>query len=228
MSSSSISAAATRGSVRRWPAISRCSFFESVPLLALCGTFGLKIAVQAHELSPSLGIRFGELAAAFGGFLLQWFRELGEFRAVVEATATYRWFHQLVSPLGTVLLAHPDLLRAIVQRRSKTDRLGVQLLANLLRINQIPLSYIPSDEYQLLRDVSRYRARLGRGLASVKTSLRALLTRHNLVRPTLTCSGSRGAGGSCGIRVRGTGRARGRRVPTASRSCGRRRRAAAS
>lgn len=58
MSSSSISAAATRGSVRRWPAISRCSFFESVPLLALCGTFGLKIAVQAHELSPSLGIRF--------------------------------------------------------------------------------------------------------------------------------------------------------------------------
>jgi transposase len=107
------------------------------------------------------------------------FRQLGEFRAVVEASGTYRWFHRLVSPLGTVVLAHPFLLRAIVQRRSKTDRLDAQLLANLLRINQIPLSYIPSDEYQLLRDLTRYRARLGRGLASVKTSLRALLARHN-------------------------------------------------
>ena len=94
-------------------------------------------------------------------------------------TGTYRWFHRLVSPLGTVVLAHPFLLRATVQRRSKTDRLDAQLLANLLRINQIPLSYIPSDEYQLLRDVTRYRARLGRGLATVKTSLRALLARHN-------------------------------------------------
>ncbi|MBA3312521.1 MAG: hypothetical protein H0T47_04400 [Planctomycetaceae bacterium] len=47
-----------------------------------------------------------------------------------------------------------------------------------------------------------------------------------LVRPTLTCSGSRGVEDGCGIRVRGTGRARGRGVPTASRSCGRRRAAA--
>lgn len=44
------------------------------------------------------------------GEIEAWFRELGEFRAIVEATATYRWFHRLVSPLGTVLLAHPLLV----------------------------------------------------------------------------------------------------------------------
>ena len=72
------------------------------------------------------------------------FRAFAPFRAVVEATGTYRWFHKLVAPMGTILLAHPGKLRIMVQRRSKTDTLDSQLLANLLRINQIPLAYIPS------------------------------------------------------------------------------------
>jgi transposase len=108
------------------------------------------------------------------------FRAFGSFRAVVEATGTYRWFYKLVAPMGTVLLAHPGKLRIMVQRRCKTDKLDSQLLANLLRINQIPLAYVPPDEYQLLRDITRYRARLVRGLGSVKNSLRALLARYNM------------------------------------------------
>jgi transposase len=108
------------------------------------------------------------------------FRALSPFRAVVEATGTYRWFYKLVAPLGTVLLAHPGKLRIMVQRRCKSDSLDSQLLANLLRINQIPLSYIPADEYQLLRDITRYRARLVRGTGAVKNSLRALLARYNM------------------------------------------------
>jgi transposase len=120
------------------------------------------------------------------------FRGFGEFRAVVEATGTYRWFHKLVSPLGTVLLAHPQHLRAMVQRRSKTDKLDAQLLANLLRINQIPLSYIPPDEYQLLREITRHRARMVRGLSSAKISLRALLARHNVQAPYKYPFGPRG------------------------------------
>jgi transposase len=58
--------------------------------------------------------------------------------------------------------------------------LDAQLLANLLRINRIPLAYIPPDEYQLLREITRHRGRMVRGLASVKTSLRALLARHTM------------------------------------------------
>ena len=38
----------------------------------------------------------------------------------------------------------------MVQPRSKTDRLDARLLAQLLRINQIPLAYVPSEEFQLL------------------------------------------------------------------------------
>ena len=74
-------------------------------------------------------------------------------------------------------------LRAMIQRRTKTDKLDAQLLANLLRINQIPLAYIPPERYQQLRDLTRCRARLGRQLAEVKIQLRALLTRQNRESP---------------------------------------------
>jgi transposase len=107
-------------------------------------------------------------------------RSLDPFRAVIEATGTYRWLYDLLAPLGTVLLANPMRLRAMVQRRSKTDKLDSQLLANLLRINQIPLSYVPPRRYQLLRDVTRHRARLARQAAMAKTQLRSLLAIHNL------------------------------------------------
>jgi len=117
---------------------------------------------------------------------------LGAFRAVIEACGTYRWLYDLLRPHGTVLLAHPMRLRAMIQRRTKTDKLDAQLLANLLRINQIPLAYIPPEPYQQLRDLTRCRARLGRGLAEVKIQLRALLARQNRDSPYKTPFGPRG------------------------------------
>jgi hypothetical protein len=44
----------------------------------------------------------------------QFFSELGEFQVVVEATASYEWFVQLIEPMADrVLLAHPKKLRVI-------------------------------------------------------------------------------------------------------------------
>jgi transposase len=119
-------------------------------------------------------------------------KRLGTFRAVIEASGTYRWLYDLLRPHGTVLLAHPLRLRAMIQRRSKTDKLDAQLLANLLRINQIPLAYIPPERYQQLRDLTRGRARLSRHLAEVKIQLRALLARQNRQSPYRTPFGPRG------------------------------------
>ena len=92
--------------------------------------------------------------------ILETIRSLAPFRAVVEASGTYRWLYDLLCPHGTILLAHPLRLRAMVQRRTKTDKLDAQLLANLLRINQIPLAYVPPEPYQRLRDLTRCRAKL--------------------------------------------------------------------
>lgn len=111
------------------------------------------------------------------------FADLKPFCAVIEATGTYRWLHDLLAPMGTVLLAHPLRLRAMIVRRAKSDRLDAQLLANLLRLNQIPLAYVPPAHYQMLRDLVRYRTHLSRQIAHAKTQLRQLLARQNIQPP---------------------------------------------
>ncbi len=119
-------------------------------------------------------------------------RRFKGFRAVIEASGTYRWLYNLLRPYGTILLAHPMRLRAMIQRRTKTDKLDAQLLANLLRINQIPLAYIPPEPYQQLRDLTRCRARLAREQAKVKILLRSLLGRLNRQAPFRVPFGPRG------------------------------------
>jgi transposase len=133
-------------------------------------------------------------------------KALGSFRAVIEASATYRWLYGLLQPYGTILLAHPFRLRAMVQRRTKTDKLDAQLLANLLRINQIPPAYIPPEPYQQLRDLTRRRARPGRESAQAKIHLRACwpdrIAKHP-IESLLGCAAWLGSAGktSAGSRI---------------------------
>jgi transposase len=124
--------------------------------------------------------------------ILRAVRVQGRFRAVIEATGTYRWLYDLLSPHGTVLLAHPLRLRAMIQRRAKTDKLDAILLGQLLRIDQIPLAYVPPKKYQDLRELTRHRTRLARGQAQAKIKLRALLARWNRVAPYKHPFGPRG------------------------------------
>jgi transposase len=119
-------------------------------------------------------------------------RSLTPFHAVIEASGTYRWLYDLLRPHGTVLLAHPLRLRAMIQRRSKTDKLDSQLLANLLRINQIPLAYVPPEPYQRLRDLVRCRAKLAQDRAEAKLKLRDMLARKNMISPYKVPFGPRG------------------------------------
>lgn len=114
------------------------------------------------------------------------------FRAVVEASASYRWLYDLLSPMGEVVLAHPLRLRAIATARAKTDRLDAALLARLLRANLIPASYVPPARYQTLRDLTRSRARLSCNATLAKNQVHALLARANIHSPFKTPFGKRG------------------------------------
>jgi len=84
----------------------------------------------------------------------------GPFRAVIEATGSYRWLYELLSPHGEVILAHPKRLAAIWSARAKTDKIDAMTLAELLRADMIPTAYVPPREYQELRDLTRERAKL--------------------------------------------------------------------
>lgn len=109
-------------------------------------------------------------------------RALQPYQVVIEATGTYRWLYQLLSPLETVLLAHPLRLRAMVQRRSKTDRLDAMLLANLLRVDQIPLAHT-SQKNITLRDLNRQRSHLVHSQVESKNLLRWLIAWLNITEP---------------------------------------------
>lgn len=113
----------------------------------------------------------------------RFFEKLKPFRAVIEASSSYRWLYDLLDPLGEVLLAHPLQLRAIVAGRAKTDKLDAALLAKLLRADLIPEAYVPPASYQALRDLARARARLSRQAVRAKNELHALLTRRNILAP---------------------------------------------
>ena len=61
------------------------------------------------------------------------FQNLGAFQVVVEATASYEWFVELVEPLAQkVVLANPKKLRVIAESNKKTDKLDAQVLAEFL------------------------------------------------------------------------------------------------
>lgn len=111
------------------------------------------------------------------------FRRLRPFRAVIEASSSYRWLYDRLDPLGKVVLAHPLKLRAIVTARAKTDKLDAALLARLLRAGLVPESYVPPQPYQVLREVTRVRARLVRSATLAKNQIHALLRCRNLHPP---------------------------------------------
>jgi transposase len=124
--------------------------------------------------------------------IIELFEKLRPFRAVIEASASYRWLYERLSPLGEVVLAHPLRLRAIVTSRAKTDKLDAAILAKLLRLAEIPTAYVPPRAYQELRDLTRARARLSQSATAAKCQLHALLSAANVHPPYRSPFGKRG------------------------------------
>jgi len=82
--------------------------------------------------------------------------------------------------MGEVVLAHPLRLRASIARPAKTDKLDAALLARLLKMDQIPESYVPPERYQQLRELTRARARLSRAATEAKNLLYHVLAARNV------------------------------------------------
>lgn len=105
---------------------------------------------------------------------------------VVEATASYEWFVQLVEPSARrVVLAHPGKLRVIAESTRKSDNLDAKLLAEMLASGHIPAAYRPTPRQREYRLLVRQRQYIQRKITGAKNKLRRLLSDHNLDRPDL-------------------------------------------
>lgn len=102
-------------------------------------------------------------------------------KAVLEATCNYYWMYQQLKHLGCeVILAHPLKTRAIADAKVKNDRLDASILADLLRADLVPQSYIPDEEIRALREMTRQHIRLTQIRTRIKNQCHALLTKLNI------------------------------------------------
>lgn len=118
--------------------------------------------------------------------IIEFFGRWAPFRAVVEATASYEWFVQLIEPLAKrVILAHPKKLRVIAETKNKTDRIDARVLAEFLALDMIPQSYRPTPRLRAYRRLVRYRHFVRGRVTSVRCKIRHILSDYNLDRPNL-------------------------------------------
>lgn len=118
--------------------------------------------------------------------IVAFFRGLGTFQAVVEATASYEWLWRLLEPLADrLVLAHPKKLRIIAESRRKSDRLDAQVLAEFLAKDEVPESYRPTPRQRQHRLLVRHRCYVRRRTAATRVKIRRILADSNADRRDL-------------------------------------------
>jgi transposase len=65
-------------------------------------------------------------------------------------------------------LAHPVYVKPFAKKHVKTDNVDAKVLAQLLRMDYVPESYVPGKEIRDLRTIVRHRASLVRLRTSIK------------------------------------------------------------
>jgi len=118
--------------------------------------------------------------------IVAFFRELGPFQAVVEATASYEWLVAAIEPLAQkVILANPKKLRIIAESTKKTDKLDAQILAEFLARDMIPQAYRPTSRQREHRTLIRHRQHLKQCTTALKNKIRRIFGDYNADRKDL-------------------------------------------
>jgi transposase len=112
---------------------------------------------------------------------------LGEFAAeyagasaVIEATSNYYAIYDALDEHLEVSVAHPTDLKWIVESSQKTDRADATKLAELLRLNGVPESYVPPEEIRECRALARGRKKLVEKRSDCKNEVHALLDQNGI------------------------------------------------
>jgi transposase len=117
---------------------------------------------------------------------VQYFSSIpGDHQTTVESTMTWYWLNDLLTSMNIPLvLAHAKYVKAIAYAKVKTDKVDSHTLAQLLRMNFIPVAYKISNDKRLLRDALRARLKIVQRHTSVTNSMQLLLAKYNYDSPT--------------------------------------------
>ena len=113
--------------------------------------------------------------------------------AVMEATRNWPYFYdELGKRLERVEIAHPKELKAISTAAVKTDRIDAKVLAQLARMNYLPIAYAAPQAVRDLRQFTRHREELVQLRTKAKNRVHAVLAQYQLTFPKSDLFGKQG------------------------------------
>lgn len=99
----------------------------------------------------------------------------------IESTGYALWFHALIQRQGhTLLVGDAAKMRAMVIRKTKTDRRDAAHCLQLLKQDRFPVIWVPDPTGRDLRALVAHRMRLVRMRTMVKNGLHAIALNHRL------------------------------------------------
>jgi len=105
-----------------------------------------------------------------------------KLKIAIESTEMIMPFFKALEQYGEIKAAHPTKLKLIAESKIKTDKIDSTTIANLLRTNYLPESYIPNEEMRKLRSLCREHYALKTLAVRVKNQIRHHLLSHGIVR----------------------------------------------
>ena len=92
-------------------------------------------------------------------------------------------FRKLTHNGYSVVVSHPKKTRYIAEAKIKCDRVDSKAIAELVRLDALPLAYFPSEETAKLREKVRRRAFLVRQRVKLRVKIKSVLTYEGLKWP---------------------------------------------
>jgi transposase len=100
----------------------------------------------------------------------------------MEACWGWYWAADVIAECGASLhLAHPLGIAGYANRRVKNDLADATLLADLLRLGRLPEAWVAPPEIRQLREMVRYRAKLGRLRTGLKAQVHQTLGKEGVI-----------------------------------------------
>jgi transposase len=86
----------------------------------------------------------------------------------------------------SVLVSHPKKTRYIAEAKIKSDRVDSRAIAELARLDALPLAYVPDREVSVPREQVRHRAFLVRERVKLRVKIKSILTYEGIKWPSDT------------------------------------------
>jgi transposase len=103
--------------------------------------------------------------------------------AMESSTAIAPLYRKLAGKGFDVVVSHPKKTRYIAEAKIKSDRVDSKAIAELARLDALPLAYVPDVETSKLREKVRRRAFLVRERAKLKVKIKSILTYEGIKVP---------------------------------------------